>query len=69
MNLVASNISRKYLDLRGGAGCQNQQKFRPRLEKERQRSNQVHKMQRATLHCGGRSPVDGAWDAESRLCC
>lgn len=21
-------------------------------------------MPRATLHCGGRSPVDGAWDAE-----
>ncbi len=28
----------------------------------------AHKMPRATLHYGGRSPVDGAWDAENRYC-
>ena len=27
------------------------------------------KMARATLHYGGRSPVDGAWDAESITLC
>lgn len=26
-------------------------------------------MPRATLHCGGRSPVVGAWDAYSRIGC
>ncbi len=26
-------------------------------------------MSRATLHYGGRSPVDGAWDAEGNLNC